>query len=58
VAEAFEAMTRAKPHGCTRTHDEALEEVERCAGSQFDPVIARLFVEEYRRNRQQLAVSG
>jgi len=58
VAEAFEAMTRAKPHGRKRTHDEALEEVERCAGSQFDPVIARMFVEEYRRNRQQLAVSG
>jgi putative nucleotidyltransferase with HDIG domain len=54
VAEAFEAMTRAKPHGRRRTVDEALEEVERCAGSQFDPAIARLFVEEYRQNRQQL----
>jgi putative nucleotidyltransferase with HDIG domain len=54
VAEAFEAMTRVKPHGHRRTIDEALEEVERCAGSQFDPAIARVFVEEYRRNREQL----
>jgi putative nucleotidyltransferase with HDIG domain len=57
VAEAFEAMTRSKPHGRTHTPDEALEEIERCAGSQFDPVIARLFVEEHRRHRQQLATS-
>ncbi|HUL79374.1 MAG TPA: HD domain-containing phosphohydrolase [Vicinamibacteria bacterium] len=55
VAEAFEAMTRATPHGRRRTVDEALEEIERCAGTQFDPAIARLFAEEYRAHRQELA---
>ena len=54
VAEAFEAMTRSTPHGTRRTPDEALVEVEACAGTQFDPAIARLFIEEHRLNRERL----
>ncbi len=37
VAEAFEAMTRSTPYGTRRTLDEALAEIEACAGTQFDP---------------------
>ncbi|HXK12580.1 MAG TPA: HD domain-containing phosphohydrolase [Vicinamibacteria bacterium] len=58
VAEAFEAMTRGTPYRTARTIDEALAEIEACGGTQFDPTIARLFVEEYRLNREQLAGSG
>ncbi len=54
VAEAFEAMTRSMPDRPRRSVDEALAEVEACAGTQFDPAIARLFVEEYRANRDRL----
>jgi putative nucleotidyltransferase with HDIG domain len=54
VAEAFEAMTRQTPHKPARTIDEALAEIEACAGTQFDPSIARLFVQEYRENRERL----
>jgi HD-GYP domain-containing protein (c-di-GMP phosphodiesterase class II) len=54
IAEAFEAMTRNRPYGTRRTVDEALSEIEACAGTQFDPAIARLFVEEYRTNRDRL----
>ncbi len=50
VAEAFEAMLRPAPGRSARTVEEALIEVERHAGSQFDPVIAKLFVDEYRLN--------
>jgi putative nucleotidyltransferase with HDIG domain len=50
VAEAFEAMTRATARGPRRSADEALAEIESGAGTQFDPAIARLFVEEYRSN--------
>jgi putative nucleotidyltransferase with HDIG domain len=54
IAEAFEAMTRSLPHRPGRTIDEALAEIQACAGTQFDPVIAPLFVEEYRLNRERL----
>lgn len=54
VADAFDAMTRATPHGARRTPEEALAELESCAGTQFDPRIVRLFVAEYRLHADQL----
>jgi len=54
VADAFDAMTRATPHGARRTPEEALAELEACAGTQFDPRIVRLFVAEYRLHADQL----
>ncbi len=54
VADAFDAMTRATPHGARRTPDEGLAELESCAGTQFDPKIVRLFVAEYRLHAHQL----
>jgi len=54
VAEAFDAMTRPLPHQRRMSAEEALAEVSRCSGSQFDPEVARAFVEEYRRHEDQL----
>jgi putative nucleotidyltransferase with HDIG domain len=54
VADAFDAMTRSTPHGSRRTPEEALAELEACAGSQFDPKVVRLFVAEYRQRRDQI----
>ena len=54
VAEAFEAMTRLRPYGRPLSASEALAEIEACAGTQFDPDVARVFVEEYRANRDTL----
>jgi putative nucleotidyltransferase with HDIG domain len=45
VADAFDAMTSNRPYRRALTHDQAVAEVERCAGTQFDPQIARLFLE-------------
>ena len=58
VAEAFESMTRATPYRPARPVDAALAEIEACAGSQFDPTIAHIFVEEYRQNRERLSAPG
>ena len=49
VADAFSAMTRDRPYRDRMTLDEACDELRRCAGSQFDASIVRLFVEEIRR---------
>ena len=54
VAEAFEAMRRRWPNGRPLSVDEALAEIEACAGTQFDPSVARVFIEEYRANRDSL----
>jgi two-component system, cell cycle response regulator len=39
VAVAFAAMTSPRPHRSARDPDEAMSELHRCAGSQFDPHI-------------------
>ena len=49
VADAFSAMTADRPYRQRMSLEEACAELERCAGSQFDPVVVRLFVEEVRR---------
>jgi diguanylate cyclase (GGDEF)-like protein len=37
VADAFEAMTADRPYRAARVPDEAFREIERAAGTQFDP---------------------
>jgi HD-GYP domain-containing protein (c-di-GMP phosphodiesterase class II) len=45
VADAFDAMTSVRPYRDAQTGDWAVGEVERCSGSQFDPEIARAFLD-------------
>jgi HD-GYP domain-containing protein (c-di-GMP phosphodiesterase class II) len=46
VADAFDAMTSDRVYRPRRSHDEALAELRRCAGTQFDPSIVAAFAEE------------
>ncbi|HEV3472382.1 MAG TPA: HD-GYP domain-containing protein [Actinomycetota bacterium] len=39
VVDAFDAMTTDRPYGEILSTEEALEELRRCAGRQFDPVL-------------------
>jgi diguanylate cyclase (GGDEF)-like protein len=41
VADSFDVMTNVRTYKSARTHDDALAEVRRCAGSQFDPQVVR-----------------
>jgi two-component system cell cycle response regulator len=43
VADAFDAMTGERPYAARRTPQEALEELRRCAGTQFDPAVVETF---------------
>ena len=45
IADAFDAMTSDRPYRRALSHEEAVAEVERCAGTQFDPELVDIFVE-------------
>ena len=47
VADAFDAMTSLRPYRDRLSSDEAAAEVERCAGTQFDPTLAQVFVDAH-----------
>lgn len=44
VADAYDAMTSNRPYRSPVAHDDALRELERCAGTQFDPTVVAAFI--------------
>lgn len=46
IADAYEAMTSDRVYRKAMSQEDAVREIIRCSGSQFDPFIARIFVEE------------
>ncbi|MEE8599009.1 MAG: HD domain-containing phosphohydrolase, partial [Dehalococcoidales bacterium] len=44
IADAFAAMTSERPFSNTLSYEEALEEIKRGAGTQFDPKLAEVFL--------------
>jgi HD-GYP domain-containing protein (c-di-GMP phosphodiesterase class II) len=52
IADAYDAMTSDRAYRRALRHEVAIAEIERCAGTQFDPELAELFVriiDDYRR---------
>jgi HD-GYP domain-containing protein (c-di-GMP phosphodiesterase class II) len=47
IADAFDAMTSARPYRHALTTESALLEIDACAGTQFDPYLASLFCETW-----------
>lgn len=45
IADAYDAMTSDRPYRKALSHAEAVAELDRCAGTQFDPVLVKKFLE-------------
>jgi len=45
VADAYDAMTTERVYGARLSHDRAMDELERCAGTQLDPGVVAAFIE-------------
>jgi HD-GYP domain-containing protein (c-di-GMP phosphodiesterase class II) len=43
VADTLDAITSDRPYRKASTFEQAIEEIERCGGSQFDPAVLRAF---------------
>lgn len=44
LADTYDAMTSTRPYRTALSHEVAMSEIKRCAGTQFDPKLAELFV--------------
>lgn len=52
IADAYDAMTSTRSYRKRiKTAEEATKELQRCAGTQFDPVLVPLFTKYLRENR-------
>jgi HD-GYP domain-containing protein (c-di-GMP phosphodiesterase class II) len=49
-------MTSDRPYRRALPFEAAVEEVDRCAGGQFDPVVARVFVHAWLEDEIRLPI--
>ena len=45
VADTFDAMTTNRPYRKALSHEEAIKEIRKYSGSQFDPKVAQAFLQ-------------
>jgi putative nucleotidyltransferase with HDIG domain len=50
VADSFDAMVTDRPYRKGKPHWEAMEELEKCAGTQFDPQVVEAFKRVYAKD--------
>ena len=50
IADAYDAMTNDRPYKRAMSHDNAIKELRRHAGTQFDPELVTLFCDLYANN--------
>ena len=58
VCDSFEAMTAARPYAAPMAVEDALAELERCAGTQFDPLVVDAFIAIIREQPRVAALAA
>jgi putative nucleotidyltransferase with HDIG domain len=57
IADAFDAMTSTRPYRQARSEAGALQELMRCAGSQFNPGLVELFIKVFKTEHEGYLIS-
>jgi PAS domain S-box-containing protein/putative nucleotidyltransferase with HDIG domain len=58
VCDAYSAITDDRPYKKARTHEDAVAELRRCAGEQFDPEVVEAFCRVLDRHRELGQATG
>ena len=58
AADAYHAMTSDRPYRAAMTKTDALEELEKNAGSQFDPVVVRHLIAQLTDDRSEVPLTS
>jgi response regulator RpfG family c-di-GMP phosphodiesterase len=58
VADTYDAMTSDRSYRRAMPHDVAINEVERCGGSQFDPGVSTPFLQVIELDREEKTARG
>lgn len=54
IADTVDAITSSRPYRSAGTFEQVLEELQKCAGTQFDPVLVEAFISLYNNKSNQL----
>ena len=54
MADCFDAMTSSRPYNKRKTYKEAIDELKRCCGTQFDTDIVNAFIEVIMESKDTL----
>ncbi|MDG2222148.1 MAG: diguanylate cyclase [Rubripirellula sp.] len=57
IADSYDAMVSDRAYRKGRTHEEAIKELRRCAGTQFDPSLVEQFAEKI-NNQSPVLMAG
>jgi diguanylate cyclase (GGDEF)-like protein/putative nucleotidyltransferase with HDIG domain len=58
AADTYHAITSDRPYRAARSHGEAIEELTRCAGTQFDPTVTAALIGHLYGQRQAGSLVG
>ena len=58
VADSYDAMTNDRPYRSAMSHEEAVEEIRSCSGTQFDPAVVDAFMLACETHGSQLRKSA
>ncbi len=58
VADAFDSMTSTRSYRGARSVEEAVAELRKCSGMQFDPVLVDAFIAALTRERWESQATG